>query len=286
MAIGVRHAGIIGYPLRHSVSPAMQQAAFDALGIAARYERWETPPERLAERVAGLRAADVLGANVTVPHKEAVLSLLDELEPAAGRIGAINTIVNAGGRLTGHNTDTIGFLRALREDGRFDPKGCRALLLGAGGAARAVAFSLADAGATHIAIANRTPERARALVADLARFKIHADALPWEDSAIAAALKSSGLVVNCTSLGMAHGSAEGASPLASLQIPPSVLVYDLVYNPPVTPLMAQAQRAGARALGGLPMLVYQGSAAFTLWTGQRPPEDVMFAAARRALGLV
>ncbi len=280
-----RRVGIIGYPLGHSVSPAFQQAAFDALGIAARYEAWETPPERLAERVARLREPAMLGANVTVPYKQDVLALLDDIEPLARRIGAVNTIVNAAGRLVGYNTDSAGFLRALQEEGGFDPRERRALLLGAGGAARAVAFALAEAGAKGIAIANRTPGRAEALAREIASLEVETEVIPWEVEPIGALLWYCHLVVNCTSIGTAHGPTEGLSPLAAGLIPPAILVCDLVYNPLLTPLLKEAQHAGARILGGLPMLIHQGAAAFQLWTGRQPPEDVMLAAARKALGM-
>ncbi|MSQ33233.1 MAG: shikimate dehydrogenase [Dehalococcoidia bacterium] len=278
-------AGIIGYPLGHSVSPAFQQAAFDALGIAARYEAWETPLERLADRVARLREPAMLGANVTVPYKQDVLALLDDIEPQARRIGAVNTIVNSGGRLTGYNTDSAGFLRALQEEGGFDPRERRALLLGAGGAARAVAFALAQAGAKGIAIANRTPGRAESLAREIASLEVETEVIPWEAEPIGALLWYCHLVVNCTSIGTAHGPTEGLSLVAAELIPRAVLVCDLVYNPPLTPLLKEAQRAGARILGGLPMLIHQGAAAFELWTGRQPPEDVMLAAARKALGV-
>ena len=163
-----RRAGIIGFPLGHSLSPVFQQAAFDACAIDARYERWETPADQLAERIAALREPDVLGANVTIPHKEAVIPLLDALSPDAEAIGAVNTIVNDGGHLTGHNTDGPGFVDALRHDAGFEPEGRAILLLGAGGAARGIAFALAGSGVRAMTIANRTAERAERLADDLA----------------------------------------------------------------------------------------------------------------------
>ncbi|MBI4202846.1 MAG: shikimate dehydrogenase [Chloroflexi bacterium] len=273
--------GIIGYPLGHSVSPAFQQAALDYCGVDARYEAWETPPEGVPQRVQWLRSPEVLGANVTVPHKEAVLPLLEGLSETARRIGAVNTIVNRAGRLEGHNTDVAGFMRALREEGGFDPQGKLVLILGAGGAAKAVAFGLAVAGVARMTIANRTVGRAQELAAAVEAVpQVRAVALtpealtgdpPWD------------LIVNTTTLGMAGSPGEGESPLAEAQVPPGALVYDIVYNPKVTPLLATARRAGAHTLGGLPMLVYQGAEAFRLWTGLEAPVEVMFAAARRAL---
>ncbi|MCH7706631.1 MAG: shikimate dehydrogenase, partial [Chloroflexi bacterium] len=160
-------AGIIGYPLGHSVSPAFQQAALDHHHMDARYEAWETPPEELEGRLHSLRGSDMLGANVTVPHKEAVIPYLDRLTPEARRTGAVNTIVHRDDGLEGHNTDIPGFLRALREDGKFEPSGRRVLLLGAGGAARAVAYALVGQGIAGVSISNRTLDRSQSLVSDL-----------------------------------------------------------------------------------------------------------------------
>ena len=281
------HLGILGYPLRHSASPAFQQAALDHLGLDARYEAWEVEPERLAERVRQLRGPDLLGFSVTVPHKETVMPLLDAVDDAARAIGAVNTVVSRDGRLEGANTDLEGFLRALREEGAYDPRGGRALVLGAGGAARAVAYALLAEGAAGVAIANRSPERARILAEELgARFPARVQALSLDAEALApllAADASVDLLVNCTSLGMAHGPDPDASPVPADLIPGTALVYDLVYNPQETPLLAAARRAGARTLGGLPMLVYQGAAAFRMWTGREAPIDVMMRAASAAL---
>jgi shikimate dehydrogenase len=274
----LRIAGIIGYPLAHSVSPAMHQAAFDALGLRMRYERWETPPDHLEWRVAFLRNQEVLGANVTVPHKERVIPLLDELDDLARLTGAVNTIVNRRRRLTGYNTDAPGFLRALREDGAFDPKDQRALVLGAGGAARAVAVALLQAGVGALWVSNRTPQRAESLVSSLGQDSATLIVTPW-----GSVPPDVTLIVNTTTLGMRHGPGEGQSPLGPEQIPAGALVCDLVYNPEQTPLLVAARRAGARCLGGLPMLVYQGAIAFELWTGRTPPADVMLRAAHAAL---
>jgi shikimate dehydrogenase len=221
-----------------------------------------------------------VGANVTVPHKAAVARLVDVLGPEARATGAVNTVVRAGSRLHGHNTDVPGFLAALREDGGCDPAGARAVVLGAGGAARAVSFALLAAGAAAVRVYNRTPERAAALVAALG------DAggrLTVAAGDAGAAVQGCDLIVNCTTLGMAHGPAAAASPLTVTEIPPDAFVCDIVANPLVTPLLAAAQSRGCRTLGGLPMLVRQGAAAFTLWTGQPAPVAVMFAAARRAM---
>jgi shikimate dehydrogenase len=270
--------GLIGYPLRHSISPRFQQAAFDFLGLPVEYQAWETPPERVAEVLERVRRPDCLGINVTVPHKQSVLPWLDALDEAAATIGAVNTIRNEGGRLRGFNTDLSGFLRPLEERG-VELDGARAVVVGAGGAARAVAFALARAGVAELTLAARRIEPAQALTSDLephARGRVRAVPL-------AAVAPGYDLLVNCTSVGMLHAPGEGQSPLRREQIDPEALVYDLVYNPPLTPLLGLAQALGARTLGGLAMLVYQGAAAFELWTGQKPPIGLMMARAEEAL---
>ena len=278
-----RLAGIFGYPLAHSLSPAFQQAAFNHYGLDARYLAWETPPDALAAEVAKLRGGDFIGANVTIPHKQAVMALLDEVAPLAEAIGAVNTIVKRGGRLVGYNTDAHGFMRALKEDAAFEPSGRRALLLGAGGAARAAAFALCQEGVASLAIANRTLERAEALVAALRADGASVSAISADDAALHDAALNADLIVNSTSVGMRHGGAEGQTPLAGGLIPHDAVALDMVYNPQHTPLLAAARSAGARAVGGMPMLIYQGAAAFEMWTGRVAPVEAMFAAGNVAL---
>ena len=278
-----RVVGLIGHPVGHSISPAFQQAAFDYVRLAVRYEAWDTPLDGLADMVSRVRRDDCLGANVTVPHKQSVLPLLDVIDPRAARIAAVNTIRNDGGRLTGFNTDGIGFMRALEETG-FIVRGAYTTIVGAGGSARAVAFALAWGGAARVDIFSRRVAQARDLAADVAKDAdgvVQGDDLANADSALAHA----DLFVNCTPLGMLHGNGSHLSPILATQIRSEMLVYDLVYNPPVTPLLAEGRVAGAQTLGGLPMLIYQGVAAFELWTGQKPPVGLMIARAQQALGL-
>ena len=274
--------GIIGYPARHSLSPAFQQAAIDALGLKARYEIWEVAPEGLGELVRSLRAGPRIGANVTIPHKQAVRAYLDTLDPAAERIGAVNTIAREGDRLIGYNTDAPGFLRSLVEVGGFDPQGAEVLVLGAGGAARAVAVALLDGGAARITLTNRTAARARELADQLARLG-RVSVVEWEGEERAAAARSADLIVNATALGMAHGPAPEVGPLAADAIRAGVVVYDLVYVPARTPLLDLAARQGARVIEGLPMLIYQGAIAFERWFGRPAPIEVMTRAAEAAL---
>ncbi len=282
--------GLIGHGLKHSISPLFQQAAFDHLGLDIRYEVWDTEPSELEDVLQKVRGPLVLGANVTVPHKEAVVSLMDEFDDLALEIGAVNTIVNRGGRLKGYNTDAGGFLRALGREGGFDPAGKGAVLLGAGGVARAASFALARAGVKSLVITDIIEEKAHELVSDLERSldrgrepapKIRAlspDAPQFEE-----ALSGCDLLVNCTPVGMKHSAGEGESPLEARLIPKRALVYDVVYNPIETPLLADAKRAGASTVGGLAMLVYQGAAAFELWTGSEAPVDIMMQVATKAL---
>ncbi len=269
--------GIIGHPIGHSISPMFQQAALDHLAIDATYQSWDVPSAALGDFVKGLREPDVLGINVTVPHKEAVVGLLDKIDDWATAAGAVNTIINRKGRLTGHNTDGVGFLRALKGGG-FDPQGKRVLIIGAGGSARGVVLALVREQVGSLVIANRTEVRA-VLLAKLAQ-KDGVPASPVLLSEAAESAQSVDLIVNCTSMGMSYGPDEDGSPLTSAQIPAACLVNDLVYNPLETPLLREAASAGAVTLSGIEMLVYQGAASFEMWTGRDAPVQVMLRAAR------
>lgn len=281
---------LIGHPVAHSRSPVLQQAALDVCGIPGRYELWDTPPEALAARVAALRAPDMLGANVTVPYKRAVMPLLDDLAPSAERLaGAVNTIVadhSAGGtRLVGHCTDPAGLRAALAEVG-ITLAGQRVVLLGAGGAAHAVAGLVASEGARSLLVAARSRAAAEALVEEVARRLPESTtamaATSLVDGVLAEALRACGLLINATSVGMGDGVPASPLSLALLARCPAVtLVCDLVYAPSETALLRAARQQGLRTLNGLPMLLYQGAAAFTLWTGMPAPEAAM----RAALGL-
>lgn len=282
--------GLIGWPVNHSVSPLMHNAAFAALGLDWRYVPLPVDPGRpdaVRRAVLGLAALGMMGANVTVPHKQAVMPFVDRLLPAAQAIGAVNTlIVEPDGSLTGDNTDADGFVRDLREHG-VEVLGRRVLLLGAGGSARAVAYGLMKAGAERIDVLNRTPAAAEALVDAIQPLMTVSDLLaPGFCSLMAGALPQdveqfsydADLIVNCTPLGMTpHGDTtpwpQGV-PLWSSQV-----VYDLVYNPPRTLLLRQAEAVGAQAIGGLGMLVWQGALAFERWTGRAAPVEIMRGAA-------
>ena len=289
-----RYIGLIGYPVKHSISPYFQQAALNYYQLDIIYELWETKPEMLEPTVVKIKEHKNLGANVTVPYKEAILPLLDEVDELAGLIGAVNTIIKRDDRLLGFNSDAYGFIEALDKEGHFDPEGKRVVILGAGGAARAVGFALVHRNANSLVIISRTFERARALADRLASHitnassgsetaKIKVAALPWQSLGSHETFSRCHLIINCTTMGMKHSSQEGQSPLSLEAIPRGVLVYDLVYNPWPTPLLKLAQKAGADILGGLPMLVYQGAASFKLWTGREAPVDIMLNKAKEIL---
>ena len=275
--------GLLGYPLSHSISPAFQQAALDYHSLSAVYNAWPTPPERLSDEVAKLRRDEYLGANVTIPHKERVRPILDGTDDWAEAVRAVNTIVKSDGKLIGHNTDAYGFMRSLSEKAGFEPNGKSVLLLGAGGAARSAAFGLAKDGIASLTVANRTLERARRLADEVRGSVAEVAAIPMHDGSLAGAATGADLIVNATSVGMSHGSGHGSSPMRGDLIPPSSLVYDMVYAPADTPLLLEARKVGAQTLGGLWMLVYQGAASFELWTGREAPIGVMFEAGERAL---
>lgn len=279
----MKYAGLIGYPVTHSLSPRMQQAGFAALGIEACYELWETPLDELEARVQTLRAPSVYGANVTIPHKEAVLPWLDEIDPQAARIGAVNTIVNRGGLLVGYNTDAPGFLRALQEraGSRFG-QGCgRVVLLGNGGAARGAAVALLDAQVGELTILGRRAARVDALLADLRRQNDTCNARGALLKSMEARrfLAEADVIANTTSVGLKPGDETLIIEVELL--PVTTLVMDMIFNPPLTPLLRAATEHGCPILNGLSMLLYQGTLALELWTGQPAPENVM----RAALGL-
>ncbi|MFN3336195.1 MAG: shikimate dehydrogenase [Thermomicrobium sp.] len=268
-----KRLGLIGYPVEHSLSPAFQQAALNALGIPAYYELWPTPPAELPTRIATLREPNVVGANVTVPHKEAVTRFLDSLSPRALRAGAVNTIVVRSTCLYGDNTDIPGFLFPLTRRG-FPIDDLRVVLLGAGGAARAVVVALADHRCRSLVIANRSLARAQALVAEFGLGQ--AVALGPE---LLPALATADLLVNATSVGWDGHSAP--LPLEWLDVlPSSALVYDLTYRQ--TPLLTAAHTRGLATLDGLEMLVAQGAESFRLWFQTEPPYELMLRAATDA----
>ncbi|HLT58103.1 MAG: shikimate dehydrogenase [Limnochordales bacterium] len=275
--------GIIGWPVAHSLSPRMHNRAFAHLDMNWVYVPFPVHPSELETAVRGLRALSVRGFNVTIPHKTAIVPLLDRLTPAAAAIGAVNTVINQDGYLVGDNTDGIGFVRSLRDEADFDPAGSRVVVLGAGGAARAVAFALADAGVTRLVIANRTPARAQELAAAVARPGLETGALGLDSPELREELAGADLLVQTTPAGMEGGSG-AALPVPENWLHPPLIVCDIVYTPPLTPLLAAARRRGLRIVPGWGMLLYQGAAAFERWTGRPPPVAIMRAALLEVLG--
>jgi shikimate dehydrogenase len=262
---------LIGHPVAHSLSGAMQQAAFDSLGIDATYELWDRPPIQLPESINELRTDDFLGANVTIPHKERVVPLVDRLTEEAHATGAVNTVTKDGKRLIGHNTDVPGFKVALDKLVGRQKMPKHAVVLGAGGGARAVVYGLITENFQRIVVFNRHLHRAEGLVKHFGRTAAHMElrAMPWHESIIEAELAKAKVLVNATSIGLTTDE----SPVPAEVLPPEMLVLDLIYNR--TRLLQDAEAAGATILDGELMLLHQGAAAFTLWTGQPAPLELM-----------
>lgn len=273
---GTYRLGVIGDPVAHSLSPELHQPALDALGIPATYERWHTTLAELPERLRGCRSADVLGANVTVPHKVAVIEHLDTLSPLARRAGAVNTVVNRAGSLFGENTDIAGFIAAVRRSSRA-PMLKRAVVLGAGGAARAVVLGLEVIGVNEIVVSNRSLTRGQELAEDLMPAPVVPISL--NDRGLVESMASADILVNATSIGWKSNEAPIDLSLLA-ELPRDALVVDLTYRE--TDLLLSAKALGRETVDGMPMLVHQGAAAFALFTGQEPPLDLMFAAVEKS----
>lgn len=277
----MKRAFLLAHPARHSISPVMHSAAFKELGIDAHYQALDVPPAHLAGVVENLRMESVYGANVTIPHKVAVMPLLDALTNEAQTVGAVNTIINQDGKLIGHNTDATGFFRALTEDALCNPAEQRALVLGAGGAARAVVYALLLAGVERLDIYNRTQARAEAIAK---RFATLGTVNVLDKAGLESSIFGCDVLVNTTSVGMEkEGVDADACPLPPGWLPQQGLVCDIVYRPAETALLRHAKHAGLKAQNGLAMLVYQGAEAFQHWTGADAPIELMFAAAKAEL---
>ena len=275
--------GILGNPLNHSLSPAFQQAAFDYYNLDVRYMTWQTTKSELTQKIRELSADRYLGANVTIPYKEDIMAHLDIIDPKALRMGAVNTIAKSKGALVGHNTDGYGFLSTLTSQKEFDFEDRQVLLLGAGGAARAAAHSLSDKGIKRLTIANRTIEKAQTICSEFSDIELQIVSSGISEPEIIEIPRSEDLIINATSIGMKHSGTEEVSLLSADQISPKALVFDMVYNPPITSLLREARRANARIVNGLPMLIHQGALSFKLWTGLNPPIEIMHKAGLNAL---
>jgi len=262
---------LIGHPVAHSLSGAMQQAAFDEVGIDARYELWDRAPIELADAVGELRSDDFLGANVTIPHKERVVPMVDRLTEEASATGAVNTLTREGRRLIGHNTDVAGFKVALDKLVGRQKMPKQAVVLGAGGGSRAVVYGLIREGFQRIVVFNRHLHRAEGLVKHFGRTAAHMElrAMPWHDSIIEAEIAKTKVLLNATSIGLSSD----VSPIPASALHDDLLVLDLIYSR--TRLLRDAEAAGATVSDGELMLLHQGAAAFTLWTGQPAPLELM-----------
>ena len=266
--------GVIGDPIEHTMSPAIHNAAFASMGLDYVYLPFRVKKEALGRAIDGMRALNIRGLNVTIPHKVTVISLLDELDPLAEKIGAVNTITNNNGVLKGYNTDASGFLQALLERG-IEPKGENIVILGAGGASRAVSFSLAERGA-HLVILNRLLELdwAQELAGRLSTiFNIEVKAIELVEENLNEELHRADILVNATSVGMSPSVDE--TPVPSTLLKPDLVVFDVVYNPIKTKLLREAEKACDKTISGIEMLVWQGALAFEKWTGVKAPVELM-----------
>lgn len=280
-----RLVGVIGWPIEHSLSPAMHNAALAEMGLNWVYLAFSVAPEHVGEAVRGVRGLGLIGLNVTIPHKHAVIEHLDEIDEFVTALGVANTIVRReDGRLAGHNTDGPGFIRSVEERGHRIA-GMAVALIGAGGAARSVAYACARAGARSLVVLNRTPERAEE-VAELVRARAGLSAvtaLPLTGADAQEAVESADLIVDCTSVGMyPHVDVEPVVPPSWLR--PGQVVVDLTYNPLETVLLRAAAEAGAATVDGAGMLVHQGAISLRHWSGQEPPVETMRRALLAALG--
>lgn len=276
--------GVFGDPVAHSLSPQMQNAALSHAGIDAQYARFHIFPNELREALNLVRELDFVGVNLTVPHKVAALRLVEELEDEARQIGAINTVAVRDGKLAGFNTDVIGFTRAIRSDFSVDLRDLRIMLLGVGGAGRAIAVQCAQAKCERLVVVNRNFDKAKQLVAELQpQFSgprvlgpvARLEAVPWNEEALRFQVEHTDLVVNATPLGL---NPNDPPVLPALLLAPHLMVYDTVYVRGRTPLVAAAIEAGARAANGLSMLLHQGARSFEIWFGREAPLEVMRAA--------
>jgi len=267
-----RICGVIGDPIEHTMSPVMHNAAFKKLGLDYVYLAFRVKKEELGEAIEGMRALNIRGLNITIPHKVAVIPFLDELDTLADEIGAINTIINSNGVLKGYNTDATGFLQALLERG-IEPKEKRVAILGAGGASRAISFILAERGSS-LVILNRTWDKAKVCADRISEiFQSEATALELNRENLATALNQADILVNTTSVGMSPNINE--TPVTANLLKPDLVVFDIVYNPIETRLQREAEVAGATVISGLEMLVWQGVVSFEKWTGLKAPVELM-----------
>ncbi|MFH0748348.1 MAG: shikimate dehydrogenase [Candidatus Bathyarchaeota archaeon] len=280
MSSATKLYAVIGDPVEHSLSPVMQNVAFQSLDLNSIYLAFKVTSNNLENAIIGMKSLGILGFNVTVPHKVSVMKYLDEVDPQAVEVGAVNTVVNKEGILKGYNTDGAGALAALREAG-VKIEGQKVVLLGAGGAAKALAYNVASL-AESLIIFNRTESKAKNLATSLTErlgFKVEGKEIT--DIVLCSSLRDADILINATSVGMYPRINE--TPLQSQDFHSGMTVFDIVYNPLLTRLLREAKAAGAHSIGGVKMLVYQGALAFELWTGRKPPIKKMCDAVEKVL---
>ncbi|MDY4884622.1 MAG: shikimate dehydrogenase [Anaerovibrio sp.] len=272
--------GVIGNPISHSLSPAMQNAGIQAAGLDYAYIAMPVRNENLGEAVAGLKALGFRGFNVTIPHKQAIMEYLDEIHEDAKIIGAVNAVKNDNGHLIGYNTDVTGFIDGMKQQG-FSPAGRNAVLLGAGGAARAIIWGLIKEQVKSLTIGVRNVAKVQPVADHFSRY-LHIEVLDWSSPEFAAKLSVAQLLINSTPLGMAPKT-DAMPPVDWSRVQPDTFVYDIIYTPAETIFLRTAREQGCRTLNGEAMLVGQGAEAFRLWTGKELPQEPMAAALRAAL---
>ncbi len=270
---GTKLVGLLGWPVEHSLSPVMQNAAFSYSGFDCAYVPLPVEPGQLGKAVDALKVFGFLGANVTVPHKEAVMEYLDEIHPDAQKVGAVNTIVAREGKLTGYNTDVGGFVAALSRH-NIDPFGKKAIVFGAGGAAKGIVHALIQSGCSGIVVGARDGKKAE-VFAKYFSGDIFIKSYQWEDPLFRRAHWDVDLLINTTPVGM-DGIKDKSLPAAWTDVPLSAFAADIVYNPPITAFLRQARLRGCRGMNGLAMLVEQGALSFELWLGKQPHREIMY----------
>jgi len=272
--------GLLGYPIKHSFSPTMHNAAFKVLGIKAEYRLFEKKPKELTDFFKKLRSGSIRGVNVTIPYKEEVLRYLDELSQEAELIGAVNTILVKSESLIGYNTDGSGFILSLRKEARIDPQDKKIVIIGAGGASRAISVHLAQEKAENIILSDIVPDKAEKLASyirkNISRVKVSA----VKKEELNSGVRTADILINATPVGM---KPDDPLPIDPRILHPRLLVCDLIYNPPKTRLLIEAEKIGAKTLNGLGMLLYQGALAFTIWTGREAPIEIMARALEKEL---
>ncbi len=274
--------GVIGDPVIQSKSPLMMNAAFRESGINGAYAAFHITPDKLEGFVTGVRAMGIRGVNVTIPHKLAVMGLLDDIHPDAKAIGAVNTIVNDNGRLVGYNTDGIGYVRSLKEEAEPLLPGKKIVVLGAGGASRGIIYALLRENPREVVIANRTADKAYDLAKNLGGIEAGVAGIPYD--ALKDACSDADIVINTTSVGMFPHP--GETPIPGAWLKPGAVASDLIYNPLKTEFLRQAEERGCRIHGGLGMFIYQGAYAFEYWTGVPAPVEIMKETVLATLGRV